>query len=458
MKSESPAVRIESAVMQQLRNAFPGFSDSIIIQASILYALIYCCKPNKKRSIKKEEIKERAKKIKSSGKNISYRIYNGILNKLQIYYEGEKETLNHTDVIKCCLAEVLYLLEQSENLLTSSLNNQKSSEKNLTNFLINLHQSTYTRRELTMSENIAYRSGIKSNKVLNWLLKAIDEIVKTYNIKIYCEPFMGTGNVLCHISSPFSEEILNDKSEELVNLLEILKEDPVEFIKKLMSLDVNKKTFHEQRKLLKDINKKYTGKTKSIKIRNRKEKINKAVAYFYTLLLSQYGDCKSYKKGVTENTLCKKANILMQISERLCKTNISNEDVFDFLQNILKREDIAGILIYSDEPYIFTEGNYQAFSNIVNFHEKLRDLLIDLRNKGAIIFISYRATVSDGNKFSNKDVQKKLDDLYMDKNFFIKFLEVENEQIEILLTSEHVSGSVPYDCKIADLIKKYVRA
>ena len=61
------------------------------------------------------------------------------------------------------------------------------------------------------------------------------------------------------------------------------------------------------------------------------------------------------------------------------------------------------------------------------------------------------ATSSNSYTTSEK-VQKKLDKLYMNRGFFIQSQKVTNNQIEILLTSEQVEGSIPYDCKIATLI------
>ncbi len=101
-----------------------------------------------------------------------------------------------------------------------------------------------------------------------------------------------------------------------------------------------------------------------------------------------------------------------------------------------------------------TEDYYKAFnSKDEKFHEKLKELIIKLKKRGAKIILSYRATVTSSNSYTTSEkVQKKLDKLYMNRGFFIQSQKVTNNQIEILLTSEQVEGSIPYDCKIATLI------
>lgn len=279
-------VRIDSnsAIMQQLCNVFPDFSETTIIQSAILYALLFCYESNKRRNISKAEVRKMAQGIKSSGKGFPYRTEEKILDILGMFYsENESKKLNKADTIKCCLAEVSNLLNQTTTLNTRFQSN-KNNEKSLV-FLLGTLDTTLKQRNnitgLRPTDMIAYRSGIKTDKILDLILDTIDEIRKKYDIKNYYEPFMGTGNVLCH-NSPFFEETLNDKSEELVNLLTILKNYPIEFIKELVSLDVNEKTFYEQKNLLSNINKKYKGK----QIRAKKERIAKAVSYYYTLSLS----------------------------------------------------------------------------------------------------------------------------------------------------------------------------
>ena len=97
------------------------------------------------------------------------------------------------------------------------------------------------------------------------------------------------------------------------------------------------------------------------------------------------------------------------------------------------------------------------------FHRKLKEKLLVLKEAGVKIVLSYRATVTkkNANGMKTEEVQDILDELY--QGFFIQFQEITHHtkindeyipdnQIEILLTSEQVEGSIPYDCKIATLI------
>lgn len=67
---------------------------------------------------------------------------------------------------------------------------------------------------------------------------------------------------------------------------------------------------------------------------------------------------------------------------------------------------------------------------------------------------------------NTEKVQNILDELY--QGFFIQFQEITHRtkindeyipdnQIEILLTSEQVEGSIPYNHNIADLIQKHLK-
>lgn len=463
MTTKSPAVRIAPDTMEQLYKAFPGFSPSIIIQSAILYVLLFCYKPNTRRSIPKEKIRANAEKIKSSKKNISYRTCEKILEMLKEFYKGkEDKSLSTTKTIKCCLAEVLYLLEKAKNSGISFPISQKGCNKNeehlvtlLTELNIKLdkevEKNTSHIRKLSQDENILYRHGIKSKDTLKFVLNTIEEIEKNYTIELYCELFMGTGNVLCH-NSAFPKEILNDKSEELVNLLTVLRDHPIKFIKALASLTVDEKTFDEQENRLQEINEK-KGKRK---IRGKGELIDKAVAYYYTQLICYYGDRETYSINKNDNTLYNRLPILKQVSERLKNTEITNKDYLNLSKELAETKCA---LVYVDPPYMGTEDCFEkeAQTDKPFSHEDLCKFIFSLK-ENCIFVISYRATVTKKNKkTTNKEVQDMLDKLYMNKGFFIQFLEIDNGQIEILLTNVWIKGSVPYDCNIADLIKKHVK-
>ena len=94
-------VRIDSnsAIMQQLCNFFPDFSETTIIQSAILYALLFCYESNKRRNISKAEVRKMAQGIKSSGKGFPYRTEEKILDILGMFYsENKSKKLNKTEI------------------------------------------------------------------------------------------------------------------------------------------------------------------------------------------------------------------------------------------------------------------------------------------------------------------------------------------------------------------------
>ncbi|MDE6938703.1 MAG: DNA adenine methylase, partial [Lachnospiraceae bacterium] len=180
-----------------------------------------------------------------------------------------------------------------------------------------------------------------------------------------------------------------------------------------------------------------------------------AAIYYYINFLSAKGTGLSFNETFTEETLLQGLTSLAKISKRLQNAIITQEDIFIFLKKILRQKgSLEKVIIYLDPPYMGTEDYYKAFnSKDEKFHEKLKELIIKLKKRGAKIILSYRATVTSSNSYTTSEkVQKKLDKLYMNRGFFIQSQKVTNNQIEILLTSEQVEGSIPYDCKIATLI------
>ena len=309
----------------------------------------------------------------------------------------------------------------------------------------------YSEKLLESNEYLFSRFGVKKNELLDMITLSIEELRKKFKCTTYIEAFTGTANVLLHLITRFDHEEINDGEEDIVNLLKVIQNYIDDFIRELLSCSADAKTFYKFKEELKDEHDNNSGKKSSIR---------NAVKFFYTILLSFYGKGGSLRNSVSDNTLLKKIIIILIISKRLHKTKITKNDVFYFLKKIEKQEgSLKGIIIYLDPPYIGTENYYKVYGLSDNaFHKRLRKQILKLRERGAIIVLSYRATVRNGNKFTTSaKVQEKLDELYMNKGFFIQFLKVQNEQIEILLTSEQVSGSVPYDCNIADLIKKYVK-
>ena len=270
---------------------------------------------------------------------------------------------------------------------------------------------------------------------------------------------------------------------DMINLLKVLKHWNKDFIKTLLCYPVDGHTFDMFKKDLKEeklfeenfkvIDKVIKRELKEEDNKTKNKLIDRAVKYYYVTRFSWRGNKNdSYKNNVTVEKLFSNLDNLIDLIKKLKNANITRKDVFEFLNKISKWEKskLAEHIIYLDPPYIGTEDYYKnSSSDKDKFHEMLKELLVKLKNRGAKIILSYRATTTLSNeKNKSTEVQRKLDKLYKNQGFFIQFEKisyrskvngeyVSDNQIEILLTSEQVSKSIPYNRNIADLIKKHVK-
>lgn len=366
-------------------------------------------------------------------KKVSFRISDDLLQRAKNIYQTKdpKDKNGITFTISCCLLVThLHILNAIDEL------------------------PPFNSEPLTNGECLFYRPGQKTNNLLKKITNLIDEIQKKYDCDTFVEPFAGTANVSLHLETPekrikIKKIFLNDGEFDIINLLSIIRNQISILIIILLRLPVNKQTFNIFKMELKN-------NANNFII----EDIDRAAKFYYFNLLSGKGNGSSYVPNATKEILIHNLISLIKISKIIQNTVITQKDIFTFLEEIINRGDLLEkIIIYLDPPYIGTEYYYKVYdSTDKNFHEKLRDSIITLKNRGAKIIISYRATVTSSNKNTNNtEVQSKLDKLYKSQGFFIQFKKARNNQIEILLSSVEVSGSVPYDCRISDLIEKHVK-
>ena len=423
-----------------------SLADSLIIQLAVAYVCEYY-RINKTDESKREEINkviDEASNLQDKKNDlVSFRISSELKDEIKKVYRSKTVTF----AINCCLIEFRNHILASETLSQCST-----------------MQFSYTSSPLERNEYLFARLGLKNNNLLDMITETIEEIQNSNNCDKYYEPFTGTANVLLHLTTKFTTEEINDGDEDIINLLSVIQKWGDEFIFKLLQYPVKKETFDE----LKVENKNNDKGCKNKSSRSKKLKLNNAVIFFYTILLSYYGKGDSLKEKVTDETLLKKLIVLFKMHQRLADVKITKNNAFYFLKKISKLdiEVLKKTIINFDPPYIATEQYYPVSQKNLkktvlkaSFHRKLNKKILALKDKGANIVISYRATVTSNNKYgmTNENVQEILDELYKGKGFFIQFEKVKNEQIEIVLTNVQVSGSYSYNISIADLIKKYVK-
>lgn len=459
-KGKAHSIRTDKKLNQMIKDiqnclCMVSLSKCQIIQLAIKYTVNSdCVNKDLGEQVTTSIINKPNENFKKDGK-ISFRISNEFESSLKRIYHTEELTF----AINCCLIDFY------NHIKTLS----QYTAKNL---------SSDNQKLLELDEYLFSRPGLKKRKLLYIITQTIEEIRIKCKCDTYIEPFTGTANVLLHLITKFNNEEINDSDKDIINLLYVIQNHYDKFIANLLSYPVNKNVYDILNESPNNANK--THNNNSSERKYEKKKIDNAVKYFYTILLSYYGKRDSIKKGVNDETLLKKAIILSKVSQRLKNTKITKNNAFYFFNNkIIDREitELKKSLLYLDPPYIGTEYYYYVEKkepakevHKATFHKELKDIILLLKNKGATIVISYRATVTLKNKYkmTSERVQEILDELYMNQGFFIQFTKITHRtkingeyipdnQIEILLSSVEVSGSVPYDCRISDLIEKHVK-
>lgn len=397
-------------------------TESLIVHCVVDWAFTYLYSFNSFRTKHNEKdpvIKENVTKIKfmSSKDNISFRYSKNAMLRLQEHFQA----INRTETIKECLAAFF-------------------------------KYKGITQKELFHREYLVSRAGVKRGIVLNLAKNAIEDIMHNNEVSVYAEPFMGTANVFAHLPQPEANcvrKYLNDAECDIVNFFNTLQKYPDEFIKAL-PVDVNKEIFEDMKNIRKGI---------ELPTRNKKDQIASAVAFYYTLLLSYYGDMQSFRKEATSKTLDNKINTIRKVAELLEDVSISKNDWEYFLKKIMNvpKNEKEKVLIYADPPYIFTEKVYDASKKGFN-HKKFGKQLISYGEEGATFLLSYRATARKKSEYTNADVQEVLDSIYMGDKSYIAFTwasKRKNEtQVEVLISNYNFEGSVPYNDEIAILMKQ----
>ena len=429
MKTETKKISTDEKIdliIKEISNYYNIKTSSEAIRLAVNFSIFHheVCNITPKYTAFTKNIMDRVNKIYNKKESTqSFRISTDLLKQAQNIYptSNSKDKTGITFAISCCLLETHEHIGYAKSKLPLS-----------------------SLEPIKQTERLFYRPGVKSGHILRKITNSTEELRKRYDCDTFIEPFAGLANVTLHLNTKFKEELLNDGEYDNINLLFVIQTRITILSSILSCLPVNKEIYDLLKKKLKSIN--------CVPILGD---IDKAAIYYYINFLSAKGTGLYFNETFTEETLLQGLTSLAKISKRLQNAIITQEDIFIFLKKILRQKgSLEKVIIYLDPPYLGTEDYYKAFnSKDEKFHEKLKELIIKLKKRGAKIILSYRATVTSSNSYTTSEkVQKKLDKLYMNRGFFIQSQKVTNNQIEILLTSEQVEGSIPYDCKIATLI------
>ncbi len=211
------------------------------------------------------------------------------------------------------------------------------------------------------------------------------------DIDTYVEVFGGAGAVLLNFKIGGCKKIYNDYNIDLVNLFRVVKYRPAEFINEVNRYQINSRVYfaglssiinntpvplsiiEENLRILKEGG----ADEKIIKDYKRNMldmELNNAVRFYEKISLSFAGGAKSW--NCQPSTIIDIANKIYEKSQILKDVIIERNSY----EKIIPNQDKEGTFFYCDPPYFNTENYYDADFN-KNDHEKLRNILADIKGK-----------------------------------------------------------------------------
>lgn len=237
------------------------------------------------------------------------------------------------------------------------------------------------------------------NSIISWIggKKALrDLIYQRFPARYgrYIEVFGGGGWVLFGKSPEKNLEVYNDFNNNLTNLFEVIRDQPLAFIEELGYLPENGRyIFRLYREIVskQKIEDKYIEEEmkrvdrffnevqaeelkKLMKVTDEKEKVKLAVTFFKLIRYSYASGCRTF--GAKAYDVRKAFSLIWKISERLANTVIENKD-FEALIRQYDREDA---FFYCDPPYYETEDHYDVEFRKED-HERLKNTLAGIKGK-----------------------------------------------------------------------------
>ncbi|MEG0165560.1 DNA adenine methylase [Anaerorhabdus sp.] len=222
-----------------------------------------------------------------------------------------------------------------------------------------------------------------------------EEIIPRFPTKYakYVEVFGGGGSILFARKKTDKVEVYNDFNKHLVNLFQVVKERPFEFLHELDVYNLNSR--HEFSCLYKFLNNEripYTYLNENIALAKEmlppleeKEFVDlltrkaedrdlmQAVNYFKLISYSFAAGGKSYNSQPSK--IVNISNHIYKCSERLRKVNIENKD----FEGLIKQHDAEESFFYCDPPYYKAEY-YEASFNEQD-HHRLKNVLSNIKGK-----------------------------------------------------------------------------
>lgn len=218
------------------------------------------------------------------------------------------------------------------------------------------------------------------------------------------------------------EEIICDIDPEKVNFYKVMQKQHKAFVSCALSYAINEETFER------------------LKESTPRDKVERAVRYFYLCLNSVRNDGKKYKK-LKIRTYWNAVAATYTLHARLQATQIFQRDIFKTLDN--RNLPKGKTLLIVDPPYLNTHA---YSSNLTDeAHERLSKRLLTLCKKGTRDFL-YFCRITDGHNKSdpNEQILKQkndqiihglIDDLYFGHSLYYIDIPLNDGVIERIITS-----------------------
>lgn len=236
--------------------------------------------------------------------------------------------------------------------------------------------------------------------IIGWLGgkgSLLDEIIPRFPLKYlrYVDVFGGSGVVLLN-KKQTKFEVYNDYQKDLVNLQQVIKEKPLQFlaelnilpiqsrvefeiIKKIMTGDFNDLTKDDEElevaeRLLEPLH--YEEVREIIFEKAKMHDVKRAVNFYKLIKLSYASAGRSFQGTPVSINPIKLHKDIQIISRRLEKVILENKD----FEDLIKQYDRKNSFFYCDPPYFLAEDVYNADYGTLD-HQRLFDVLSNIQGK-----------------------------------------------------------------------------
>ncbi len=210
--------------------------------------------------------------------------------------------------------------------------------------------------------------GGKGNKVQQYLQRIPEH-------KIFISAFCGG----CHVElakAPARFELVNDKNNELINFLMVLRDNPEDLYKRCEGLPYSEAIYE-----------KYKWED------NIQDPLERATRFFYIVRCGFSGGGHKYKTGFSVSTkqggskarsYRNSVELILHMANRIKDWHILNRD----FKEVIRKYDDKKAFHFIDPPYWGTEGLYAGDFKMED-HERLRNAVENLQGKAMICYYDH---------------------------------------------------------------------